>query len=293
MSELLASPWAVPALSGVIAFAIWYLALVRPTYRAERARMAEAAADMSATPDAPRERHWVESRPMNHAAPVAGLLVWFLGGSEGVGFATFALVAGAVSVSRTRIRARRAEREERDILDAIGTAATGLRAGIPLAGVMQLLATEARGEPGRAFREVVRREAMGQDFIGAVERALAGSRLVALRVFGLALIVSVSAGGNLSSAADRIVGSLIDRARMRRRTRTILAYGVFAANLLAVAPLLGFLFLSIQLEEYSDLMLRQPLGHLLLGLSAALVVIGILSVRRMSAFDRIAGGGTR
>lgn len=291
MNGLLQQPWAVPVLSGVIAFALWYLALVRPTRRAELARAAEGQDDP--VPEPPRERHWVEARAMDYAGLAAGFVAWMLGASEGLAFAALALVLGVVSTARARIRARRAEREERDVLDAIGTAATGLRAGIPLAGVMQLLATEARGEPGRAFREVARREAMGQDFTGAVERVLAASRLVALRVFGLALIVHTSAGGNLSTTADRIARSLIDRARMRRRTRTILAYGVFAANLLATAPLLGFLFLSIQLEEYSGLMLEQPIGHLLLGLAAALVVAGLVSVRRMSAFDRIGDGGLR
>lgn len=291
MSGLLQGPWAVPALSGAIAFALWYLALVRPTQRAEQARA--AAQRDEPVPEPPRVRHWVESRAMNYAGIAAGLSVWMLGGSDGLAFAALALVVGTVSTARSRIRARRAEREERDVLDAIGIAATGLRAGIPLSGVMQLLASEARGEPGRAFREVARREAMGQDFPGAVERVLATSRLVALRVFGLALIVHSSAGGNLSATADRIARSLIDRARMRRRTRTILAYGVFAANLLATAPVLGFLFLSIQLEEYSSLMLDEPIGHLLLGLAAALVVLGIVSVRRMSAFDRISDGGLR
>lgn len=291
MSGLMQHPWSVPALSGVIAFAIWYLALVRPTRRAELARAATRADD--ALPEPPRERHWVEARAMDYAGLAAGFIAWMLGASEGLAFAALALVVGVVSTARSRIRARRAEREERDVLDAIGTAATGLRAGIPLAGVMQLLAAEARGEPGRAFREVARREAMGQDFVGAVERVLAASRLVALRVFGLALVVHTTAGGNLSTTADRIARSLIDRARMRRRTRTILAYGVFAANLLATAPLLGFLFLSLQLEEYSSLMLDQPVGHLLLGLAAALVVVGIVSVRRMSAFDRISDGGLR
>lgn len=291
MSGLLQGPWAVPALSGAIAFALWYLALVRPTQRAEQARA--AAQRDEPVPEPPRVRHWVESRAMNYAGIAAGLSVWMLGGSDGLAFAALALVVGAVSTARSRIRARRAEHEERDVLDAIGIAATGLRAGIPLSGVMQLLASEARGEPGRAFREVARREAMGQDFPGAVERVLATSRLVALRVFGLALIVHSSAGGNLSATADRIARSLIDRARMRRRTRTILAYGVFAANLLATAPVLGFLFLSIQLEEYSSLMLDEPIGHLLLGLAAALVVLGIVSVRRMSAFDRISDGGLR
>ncbi len=291
MTGLLQHPWSVPVISGIIAFAIWYLALVRPTQRAELARSAAEADD--APPEPPRERHWIEARAMDYAGLVAGFAAWMLGASEGLAFALLALVVGIVSTARSRIRARRAEREERDVLDAIGTAATGLRAGIPLAGVMQLLASESRGEPGRAFREVARREAMGQDFVAAVERVLAGSRLVALRVFGLALVVHTSAGGNLSTTADRIARSLIDRARMRRRTRTILAYGVFAANLLATAPIFGFLFLSIQLDEYSALMLEEPIGHLLLGLSAALVVVGIVSVRRMSSFDRIGDGGLR
>ena len=290
--SLVGNPWLVPAVAAAIAMAIWYWAIVMPALRSERARSAAAGADAAAAP--PRaERHWIEGRAFNFVGIGAWLAVTALGGSEGLAFASFAVAFGAVSVTRSRIRARRAEREEREVLEAIGTAAVGLRAGIPLAGVLQILASESRGEPGRAFREVARREAMGQDFAGAVERVLVGSRLMALRMFGLALLVHASAGGNLSAASDRIARSLIDRARMRRRTRTILAYGMFAANFLALSPVLAFLVISLQLEEYTDLMLNRPVGHLLMGMAAALVVVGLVTVRRMSSFDRLEEGGLR
>ena len=290
--SLLEHPWTVPVVSAAIAAAIWYWALVMPARRAERARA--AVEGTAAEPAAPStDRHWIEGRAFNFAGIAAWLAVTVLGGSEGLAFASFAVAYGTVSVVRSRIRAGRAEREEREVLEAIGTAAVGLRAGIPLAGVMQILASESRGEPGRAFREVARRESMGQDFAGAVERVLVGSRLVALRMFGLALLVHSSAGGNLSAAADRIARSLVDRARMRRRTRTILSYGLFAANFLAVAPVLAFLVIGLQLEEYMDLMLNRPVGHLLLGMAAVLVVVGLVAVRRMSSFERLGEGGLR
>lgn len=290
--SLLQNQWLVPVLSASIAMAIWYWAIVMPAVRAERAMAASEVVGTS-VPVAAAERHWVEGRALNFAGLAAWLLVTVLGGSEGLAFASFAVSFGAVSVARSRIRARRAEREERDVLQAIGTAAVGLRAGLPLAGVLQILASESSGEPGRAFREVARRESMGQDFAGAVERVLVGSRLMALRMFGLALLVHASAGGNLSAASDRIARSLIDRARIRRRSRTILAYGIFAANFLAIAPVLSFLVISLQLEEYADLMLNQPVGHLLMGMAAALVVVGLVTVRRMSSFERLEEGGLR
>ena len=289
---LLRSPWVVPALAAVIAMAIWYWAIVMPALRSERAKAASEA-DAAQLPAPVADRHWIERRVFNFAGIAAWLVATVLGGSEGLAFASFAVTFGAVSVARSRIRAHRAEREEREVLEAIGTAAVGLRAGLPLAGVLQILASEAGGEPGRAFREVARREAMGQDFAGAVERVLVGSRLMALRMFGLALLVHASAGGNLSAASDRIARSLIDRARMRRRSRTILAYGMFAANFLAVAPVLAFLVISLQLEEYADLMLNRPVGHLLMGMAAALVVVGLVTVRRMSSFERLEEGGLR
>lgn len=289
---VLQQPWGVPALSGTVAFVLWWWLFVAPSRRAERARAAQPEPE-DVAPAPPVERHWVETPAAGALAAAVAVVVWFVGGSFGLSLAALMLAQGVLVMSRARIRARRAERDERDVLEALGAAATGLRAGIPLAGVMQILAVEAQGEAGRAFREVSRREAMGQEFTAAVERVLAGSRLVALRAFGLALIVHSSAGGNLSAVADRIVRSLIDRTRMRRRARTILTYGIFAANFLALAPLLGFLFLSVQLEEYSSLMLERPIGHLLIGISAALVVIGLVTVRRISSFDRLSEGGRR
>jgi Flp pilus assembly protein TadB len=42
-----------------------------------------------------------------------------------------------------------------------------------------------------------------------------------------------------------------------------------------------------------DLMLNQPVGHLLLGMAATLVVVGLVAVRRMSSFERLGEGGLR
>jgi Flp pilus assembly protein TadB len=40
-------------------------------------------------------------------------------------------------------------------------------------------------------------------------------------------------------------------------------------------------------------MLNQPVGHLLMGMAAALVVVGLVTVRRMSSFERLEEGGLR
>jgi tight adherence protein B len=201
--------------------------------------------------------------------------------------AALVLWTGGVRIMRTR-RRRRAEGEElQNAIEAIGTAGRALRSGIPLAGVLRILVTESRGETQRAFREIESRGALGEDLASSIESVLLHSPVPALRAFGLALIQQVAAGGNLAEVTDRLARSLVERARIRRRMRTILAYGRAAAVALAVTPLLVVPMLCQMLEGYAALLFQSPTGHVLLIVAASMLVAGAASIQRFTGVDQV------
>jgi tight adherence protein B len=273
--------WLPAAVGGAVA-AAWIAWVLR------RAPEAEAAEGAARTP--PR-------RPRLRLAFIAGL-----GAAGATWFLTDSLVLGAAILlawqSGSRLlEARRTEREfaseEAHALAAIGTATRALRAGIPLAGVVGILATESRGEAGAAFREIVQREGMGEELPSAIRRTLLGSRLAALRAFGLALLMQVKAGGNIADTSDRLARSLVERNRVRRRARTIVAYGRAAAIVLGLLPAAIIPLLSLNVDGYADFLLDRPVGNMLLAASALLIATGLLMVQRMCRIDRVGAWGTR
>lgn len=216
-------------------------------------------------------------------AATSGLLT----GRAGPAVAAFAISQGLGMMLRSRRRRQRADQEELHAAEAIGTASRALRAGIPVSGMLQMLADESRGQTRLALRELMQRESLGEELASCIRSVLLTSPLPALRAFGMVLSVQLSAGGNLADATDRLALSLVERSRVRRRARTIVAYSRNAANVLAVTPLLAVPMLTTTVDGYAQVLLDRPEGNMLLAVSAIMLVTGLLLIQRMSRVDRM------
>ena len=219
-------------------------------------------------------------------------LIWMIGGRSGPALAFVALWYGARALLQARTRHRIAMEQERCALHAINTAGRALGAGIPITGVLQILAAEGEGDAGRAFQEIVQRENLGEELPSIIRRVLLNSPLPALRAFGLALLVQFDAGGNIAGTTDRLARSLIERSRVRRRTQTIVAYGRTTANLIALGPVFALPLMSMSIDGYSDFILNRPSGNILLAVSTMMLVVGLVSVHRMSRIEVIRPAST-
>ncbi len=271
--SLLAVQLELPALAAIGVLAIWWLAVVRPAVRGK----GEAAFP-------PRSQ-----TGGGLLVPLVGLgvaaSIWHFTERTGPAVAVLVLWTGFFALLRARTRGRIETEEERHALEAISTASRVLRAGIPLSGMLSILAEQAQGEAGRTFREISRRERLGEDLSAAVRHTLLASRQPSLRAFGLALEVHLAAGGNLAEAGDRLAKSLLERSFVRRRAKTILAYGRLAAGLLTVFPVIVVAMMSASVAEYWPFLVDRPEGNLMMGLAALLVVAGLVTIERIGRFD--------
>jgi tight adherence protein B len=281
--SLAGASWGGPAFAAFLAFALWWLFAVRP----ERRRMRTGGDDAAPPAYAPGESPTARASLLALGLAIATVL-WIAGERPMLAAAVFAVWNLIVVIVRSRARTRRTVEQERYAVEAISGASRALRAGIPLGGMLEILAVEGRGEAGRAFREIIRRESLGEDLASAIRRVLLRSPLPALRAFGLAVIVQINAGGDLADTTDRLARSLVERGRMRRRARTIVSYSRAAATVLSVLPILAVPLMAWLVDDYLTLLLDRPAGNILLAVSAVLLVAGIASIQR---FGRIDGAG--
>jgi len=223
--------------------------------------------------------------PLFMAGLAITCVLWFGAGKPLLAAAFFAAWQMALMVLRGQSRAADALLEERYAVEAIETASRALRAGIPLSGMLQILAQEARGEAGRSFREIAQRESLGEELGAAVRNVLVRSPIPALRAFGLSLAVQVSAGGNLAETTDRLATSLVERARVRRRARAIVAYSRTAASVLAVVPLIAVALLCSLLEGYAEALLENHSGNVMLALAMLMIVAGFAAIQRLGRIE--------
>ena len=229
--------------------------------------------------------------PAFAVAAFGGLVSYLTGAAI---FATIAFGSGYIlAMLLRRSGRRRAElRESRYALTAIETATRVLRAGIPVSGVLEVLARDSQGDTGLAFREVLRREELGEPLSDALRTVLLRSPRPELRAFGMALLVHLDVGGNLVDTCDRLSQSILERARIQRRSEAIVTYGRVAGGVLSIAPFVVVPVLSMSIEGYAEFLFDRPVGNAIIVVALGLVITGAFMMQRMTQLmPRQSGAG--
>lgn len=216
------------------------------------------------------------------AVGVFGGVVWFV--TREAIFATIAFGSGfAVATILRRSGRRRAEVQEgRNALAAIETATRVLRAGIPMSGMLEVLSRDAEGDAGAAFKEILRREELGESLSDAIRSCLLKSRLAELRAFGMALLVHVDVGGNLVDICDRLSKTILERGRIQRRAEAIVTYGRIAGGVLSMAPFVMVPMVGASIDDYFELLFYRPVGNAMLVVALVMIIVGTFMLQRMT-----------
>ena len=269
----------LPILSAAIAMTAWIFFMRRMGNRANAPTTATAE-----TPEKIKDKNTRSPFPLVIGLVLAGF-IWVIAERPTLAIAAFVLCYGVSEMLRIRNQKLQQVLEEQYAIEAVGGASRSLRAGIPLSGMLQILAVETRGETQMAIRQIIQREAMGEELAIAIRRVLLQSPLSALRAFGLALIIQISAGGNLADTTDRLARSLVERTRVLRRSKAIVAYARAAAIVLAVLPPIVVALMCVMVEGYSEFLFDRTEGNTILGVAVVLVVIGLTYIQRFGRIE--------
>ena len=269
----------LPILSAAIAMTAWIFFMRRMSNRANAPTTATAE-----TPEKIKDKNTRSPFPLVIGLVLGGF-IWVIAERPTLAIAAFVLCYGVSEMLRIRNQKLQQVLEEQYAIEAVGGASRSLRAGIPLSGMLQILSVETRGQTQMAFRQIIQREAMGEELAIAIRRVLLQSPLSTLRAFGLALIIQISAGGNLADTTDRLARSLVDRTRVLRRSKAIVAYARAAAIVLAVLPPIVVALMCVMVEGYSEFLFDRTEGNTILGVAVVLVVIGLTSIQRFGRIE--------
>ena len=269
----------LPILSAAIAMTAWIFFMRRMSNRANAPTTATAE-----TPEKIKDKNTRSPFPLVIGLVLGGF-IWVIAERPTLAIAAFVLCYGVSEMLRIRNQKKQLVLEEQYAIEAVGGASRSLRAGIPLSGMLQILSVETRGQTQMAFRQIIQREAMGEELAIAIRRVLLQSPLSTLRAFGLALIIQISAGGNLADTTDRLARSLVDRTRVLRRSKAIVAYARAAAIVLAVLPPIVVALMCVMVEGYSEFLFDRTEGNTILGVAVVLVVIGLTSIQRFGRIE--------
>jgi Flp pilus assembly protein TadB len=290
-ANVLAAPIAALCALGVVVLGI---GIYRLRYRATTARRVAAllAEDpLSTSPDLlqvavqPPPR-WllelrqvlaqIEARDSTLRGPTVALAcVFALVGLASVSVVWIVLaVLAALAAFALGARERRHGRIEAQALDAMQLFASGLRAGYSVPQAIVLVSRHSSEPTAAEFGLAAQELSVGVPLADAMTRLAKRTANADYELVSIIVRVQHEVGGNLAQILDSVGHTLRERFELRRQVDAVTAQQRLSSLVLSVLPFGLLMFLFVMDRSFVEPLFTQPIGRLMLALSAVMVFIG-------------------
>jgi tight adherence protein B len=213
-------------------------------------------------------------------ALAGGLLFYSLGG---FGWALLGLVLGAAGpagyVQRKATSRRRAFYEQ--LSDVLLLMSGALKAGYSLQQAVATVGEDARPPASEEFRRTMAEVRLGASLDDALQALARRIGILDFEWSVLAIQIQREVGGNLAEILEIISQTIRERERLRRQLNTLTAEGRLSGWVLGLMPFAMAGLLLIRAPDYLAPLYETSLGLTMVGASAALMVVGILWMRKI------------
>lgn len=159
--------------------------------------------------------------------------------------------------------------------------ASALRTGHSFIGAMSVVVDNAHEPSATELRRAIHDEQLGIPVEDAIRRVADRMKSRDLEQVALLAELQRTAGGNAAEVLDTVVGTLRERADIRRLIRTLTVQGRMARWILSSLPLAGLLLMWLLQPQAVYPLFETTIGHVLLLVSGVLVVIGSLVIQKI------------
>ena len=194
------------------------------------------------------------------------------------------LVIGGIGFPRWVVHFKRNRRFNKFIVEfpnALDVMVRSIRSGLPVNDALRMIAVEAE-EPLRSeFKKVVESQQLGLSIPEACERLHENIPLPETNFFAIVISIQAQAGGNLSEALANLSKVLRDRRKMRAKIQALSMEAKASAGIIGSLPFFIMAAVYATSPGYILPLFTDPRGHLILGISAVWMVMGVLVMRNM------------
>jgi len=182
-------------------------------------------------------------------------------------------------------RKRRQEKFLNELPDALDIIVRGLRSGLPLSDALKVIASETPPPIGPEFNEVVEGQRVGITIDQGLERMFERLPLQEVNFLAIVLGIQSKTGGNLTEALSNLSKVLRDRRKMKSKIRAVSQEAKSSAAIIGALPFVVAGGLYLLNPEYLAPLFNTQVGNILLGISVAMMLGGILVMRKMINFE--------
>ena len=157
-----------------------------------------------------------------------------------------------------------------------------LRAGHSLSTGLAMMADELPQPLAAEFRRGYDEHSLGQPLDACLREMARRIESTDFAFFVTAVLIQRQTGGDLSQVLGNISGMIRQRIRLQQYVRAKTAEGRFTGYILVCFPVLMFFIASSMNPEYKKNLLGTSSGLTMLSIAAALVVLGLITIRKIT-----------
>ena len=180
---------------------------------------------------------------------------------------------------------RRLTKFQMDFPNAVDVIIRGVKAGLPLADCLRVIANESQEPIKSEFRRVVEAQTIGLTVAEACERMAERVPVSEASFFSIVIGIQQKAGGNLTEALGNLSRVIRERKKMKAKVRAVSQEAKASAGIIGALPFIvgGLVYLTS--PDYLSLLWTTSTGRLVLCGCAFWMSCGVFVMKKMINFD--------
>jgi tight adherence protein B len=176
---------------------------------------------------------------------------------------------------------KRIAKFQRQLPEGLELIARSLKAGHAFPSSMKMAADEFDDPLGPEFEETLNEINFGVNVPDALKNLAERIDCPDLKFFVISVILQRETGGNLAEIIESLAYLIRERFKLYGKIRTLAAEGKISAIILCSLPFVVMLALLFTSPAYIRILFSDPAGKIILGISAFMMVMGILVMKKM------------
>jgi tight adherence protein B len=182
-------------------------------------------------------------------------------------------------------RNRRFKRFSTEFPNAIDVIVRGIKAGLPLADCLKIIAAETQEPVKGEFKTLVEDNTLGMPLDEAVQRLPNRVPLAEANFFAIVIAIQTRTGGSLAEALGNLSKVLRDRKKMEAKIKAMSGEAKASAMIIGLLPVFVIGMLYLTSPGYIALIFTTSTGHWVLAGCGILMLCGTMMMKKMINFD--------
>lgn len=202
-----------------------------------------------------------------------------------LGFAAGAFVFTLPGKYVKFLRARRKDKFNEQLVEALGTMSNALRAGFSINQAFESVVSTGEKPISQEFNVLMQQLRVGMSFddaLKSLEQRVASDDLTLVCT---SIDIARRTGGNLTEIFDRISDTIRGRMKIERRVKTLTAQGRFQGIIVSALPVVLGIILTMLKPQMMMPFLLSAKGIIAIIVMFALIIVGWLIIRKIIRID--------